>query len=561
MKSNKLFLLAILSTLVTSLLVGCNSSNNNNKSSTEPEDVPLEIGDTVKEWTNDDDFEESPIDVEDSAQGTVKITDEIGEDDSYSLECDVKSEYVESYAAKNLYFTEDDAKNGDIISLYFYLPKDHNVATIQLEALSISNFETTFYGGSSGDSIKAKEITIDDSKEEKWIRTELSYDTLETLGSIRFNFTRKEVSKNAHFYLDVINITLGEETVQTGYKYNDESLYYAFEDYFKVGTCMSATMLRNTTLRKILVNDFNSVTAENEGKPEQILDQAACQEAAKKDKSNVVITTKPFEKLYDFAEAHHIGVRHHTFVWYSQTPSWFFKEDYTNDGKTAGRELMLKRMRNYIGTTIETLNDRWPGLVYAIDVANEAIDNGIRKNNNNWYTTVGEDFVARAFEYAYEFKDEDQELYYNDYSFDYNQSNCEFAVNTLLTEPIQKGWIDGVGIQGHIDDDQNMDVVINDAKMIKEKGLKCQITELDIETRGNGDNKWIKQKDAYKLLTKRVLESNEKEETDINAFVVWGITDNLSWKRQNNPLLFDQDYAKKPAYYGMLEALEEFEQA
>ena len=106
-----------------------------------------------------------------------------------------------------------------------------------------------------------------------------------------------------------------------------------------------------------------------------------------------------------------------------------------------------------------------------------------------------------------------------------------------------------------------MDVVINDAKMIKEKGLKCQITELDIETRGNGDNKWIKQKDAYKLLTKRVLESNEKEETDINAVVVCGITDNLSWKRNNNPLLYDQDYAKKPAYYGMLEALEEFEQA
>ena len=103
-----------------------------------------------------------------------------------------------------------------------------------------------------------------------------------------------------------------------------------------------------------------------------------------------------------------------------------------------------------------------------------------------------------------------------------------------------------------------MDVVINDAKLIYSKGLKCQITELDIETRGNGDNKWQKQKDAYSLLIKRVLESNEADETNINAVIVWGITDNLSWKRNNNPLLFDANYGKKPAYYGFLDALEEY---
>ena len=214
-------------------------------------------------------------------------------------------------------------------------------------------------------------------------------------------------------YIDDIEIVLGEETVETGYVYNDESLYQTYEDYFKVGTCMSANMLQNTTLRKILKNDFNSVTAENEGKPERILDQAACQEAAKTDKAAVAITTAPFEKLYDFAEANHIGVRHHTFVWYSQTPAWFFNEDYASNGNKVSKETMLKRMENFIKVTLDTINDRWPGRVYAIDVANEAIDNGIRKNNNNWYTTVGEDFVYYAFKYAYNYKADYQELYYN----------------------------------------------------------------------------------------------------------------------------------------------------
>ena len=47
---------------------------------------------------------------------------------------------------------------------------------------------------------------------------------------------------------------------------------------------------------------------------------------------------------------------------------------------------------------------------------------------------------------------------------------------------------------------------------------------------------------------------------DVNAFIVWGITDDTSWKRNQNPLLFTSSYLKKPAYYGMLDALEEFEE-
>lgn len=550
---HKLLYFLVLPALSVALLSGCGSNQ-----TSEEEEKPLEIGDTVREWTSTFDLETSPMGVEEN-KGKVEINESHGQYDSDSLECTITGDYISSELIEEPFFLENDAKNGDIISLYFYLPSDHNIASLQLEALTIGNFATTFYGN-SGESVTGDKVTVKEDMLEKWIRTVVSYDTLETLGAIRLNITKVDTTKAAHFFVDDINITLGEETVKTKYEYNDESLYETYEDYFKVGTCMSATMLQNTELRKILKNDFNSVTAENEGKPEQILDQEECQKLVKTNKTAVAIKTTPFEKLYDYAEANHIGVRHHTFVWYSQTPAWFFNENYEANGKQVDRNTMLGRMENFIRETLETINYRWPGLVYAIDVANEAVENHTtRNNNNNWYTVVGEDFVARAFEYAAKYKEDDQELYYNDFSFDYDHQNCVYAVNTLLKEPIEKGWIDGVGIQGHIDDDQNMDNVINDAKLIKEKGLKCQITELDLETRGNGDSKWQKQADAYKLLIKRVLESNYKEETEINAIVVWGIVDNLSWKSRQgqNPLLFDQDYAKKPAYYGFLEAIEE----
>lgn len=556
MRNKKCFFLTALSLLSLSALAGCGGRTPSESKPIieEPESSepagPLEIGDTVKKWSSRDDFETTPIGVQ-SGKGRAEIVEDNGNEDDSSIQVEVTGTgYIGTDIPVNQYFNEDDGKNGDIISLYYFVPQGSNIDTLQLQVV----------GSSMNNPISGELITIDESKEDCWIRTIVSFDSLETLGAIRLQYKLKDTSTPAVFFVDDIEITLGAETVTTGYQYNDESLWETYDGYFKVGTCISGSQMRNTEYRKIAKNDFNSLTAENEGKPEQVLDQEACQALLKNgDNAGIAIKTSPFEKIYDFAEANHIGIRHHTFVWYSQTPGWLFTTDYTNNGPKASKDLMLKRMENYIKVTLETINNRWPGLVYAIDVANEAIENGgIRNNNNNWYSTVGDDFVYYAMKYAFDNKDPEQELYYNDYSFDYDTRNCSFAVNTLLKKAIEEELIDGVGIQGHIDSNANLDNIITDAKMIKEKGLKCQITELDITINGSGDSALQGQKNAYKNMIKKVLESNSKGETDINAVVVWGIRDNESWKRGQNPLLFNENYEKKPAYYGFLEALEEF---
>lgn len=556
MRNKKCFFLTALSLLSLSSLAGCGGRTPSESKPIieEPESSepvgPLEIGDTVKKWSSRDDFETTPIGVQ-SGKGRAEIVEDNGNEDDSSIQVEVTGTgYIGTDIPVNQYFNEDDGKNGDIISLYYFVPQGSNIDTLQLQVV----------GSSMNNPISGELITIDESKEDCWIRTIVSFDSLETLGAIRLQYKLKDTSTPAVFFVDDIEITLGAEIVTTGYQYNDESLWETYDGYFKVGTCISGSQMRNTEYRKIAKNDFNSLTAENEGKPEQVLDQEACQTLLKNgDNAGIAIKTSPFEKIYDFAEANHIGIRHHTFVWYSQTPGWLFTTDYTNNGPKASKDLMLKRMENYIKVTLETINNRWPGLVYAIDVANEAIENGgIRNNNNNWYSTVGDDFVYYAMKYAFDNKDPEQELYYNDYSFDYDTRNCSFAVNTLLKKAIEEELIDGVGIQGHIDSNANLDNIITDAKMIKEKGLKCQITELDITINGSGDSALQGQKNAYKNMIKKVLESNSKGETDINAVVVWGIRDNESWKRGQNPLLFNENYEKKPAYYGFLEALEEF---
>ena len=303
------------------------------------------------------------------------------------------------------------------------------------------------------------------------------------------------------------------------------------------------------------------MNTENECKPQHVLDEKASKKLVGADPTAVAIKTDTFEKLFNFCEAHHIGVRYHTLVWYSQIPAWFFKVGYNANGNNASKEVMLGRMENFIKVTLETVNNRWPGLVYAIDAANEGVKNGsvrtIGDNNETdyWYNIVGIDAYYYAFKYARQYAKPEQKLYYNDYSFDYNTQNLNYALNTLLKKAIAEGLVDGVGIQGHLDYDQNMDTIINDAKMIKQKGLECQITELDITTNGTSTSDYNKQKKAYNTLVTKVLQNNAKGNTNVNAIVVWGITDDSSWKRNQNPLLFTSKYGKKAAYYGFLEAI------
>ena len=560
MKMNKSFLLAALSLLTVSFLAACSrGSNEMNDWEYDPE-ATYEVGETVKEWRSNKDYQEVPLDVPEGGTGIREITKRLGHEDKVSLHYQIQSSqnYITSELEEDQFFTDLDVKDGDIISLYVYIPSNSNLASLQLKLNSVVQ---SGYGAADPYSAESNELKVSADIENTWIQLTTTYKTVLVLNSIRLNYVPLDSGQEVEFYVDDINIEYGEESVANEYVSNDEHLYKSAEDYLKVGCCMSANQILNTKARQVVKEQFNSVTAENEGKPEQILDQAACQ--ALSDKSQVVITMKPFENIYDWCYRNHIGVRHHTFVWYSQTPAWFFNADYSNNGQQASRDLMLKRMENFIKVTLESINERWPGLVYAIDVANEALQQtNIRSNNNKWYDTIGDNgngdnFVYYAFKYASKYKEDYQELYYNDYEYDYNTSYCEYALNTLLKKAIAENLIDGVGIQGHIDCD-NLTPDIENAKLIKQKGLKCQITELDLTTSTN-DEGYQKQKVAYKDMVNQILTLNKSGQTDVNALIVWGITDDTSWKRGQDPLLFTSSYKKKPAYYGFLEALNEFE--
>ena len=58
---------------------------------------------------------------------------------------------------------------------------------------------------------------------------------------------------------------------------------------------------------------------------------------------------------------------------------------------------------------------RYRGRIGGWDVVNEALDEDGTLRKTPWLEAIGEDYLAKAFEFAHE-ADPDAELYYNDYN-------------------------------------------------------------------------------------------------------------------------------------------------
>ena len=100
----------------------------------------------------------------------------------------------------------------------------------------------------------------------------------------------------------------------------------------------------------------------------------------------------------------------HNLVWHRQTPAWVFQGA---DGAPANRETLLARMRDHIHTVV----GRYKGRIHGWDVVNEAIDEDGSLRKAPWHDGIGDDYVAKAFQFAHE-ADPDAELYYNDYDLE-----------------------------------------------------------------------------------------------------------------------------------------------
>ena len=184
----------------------------------------------------------------------------------------------------------------------------------------------------------------------------------------------------------------------------------------------------DTAAVDLITKQFNQIS------PENALKFQPTQPAADR------YTFDAADRYVQFGVDRHMQIVGHNLVWHSQTGAWVFQGA---DGKPADRETLLARMRDHI----RTVAGRYKGKIYGWDVVNEAIDEDGSLRKSPWQIGIGDDYVAKAFEFAHE-ADPDAELYYNDFNLEkpMKRAGVIKLVKDLQTRNLR---IDGIGNQGH----------------------------------------------------------------------------------------------------------------
>lgn len=372
---------------------------------------------------------------------------------------------------------------------------------------------------------------------------------------------------NAYLYFecnDKANMYVDDFEIKTAPVYEIQqdisSLKDVYSSYFKIGGAATTTELASKTTQDLIKKHYNSLTPGNELKPDALLDQNAT--IASGSNTNPVVNISGAKEILDFCRDNNISVRGHVLVWHSQTPDWFFKEGFTDSGNWVSKDIMLQRMENYIKNVFAAIEKEYPTVdFYAWDVVNEAwLDNGSPRtgggqsensNYSGWVKIFGDNsFIEPAFEYARKYAPEGCKLYYNDFN-EYMPDKTTAIVN-MANELKAKGLIDGIGMQSHLDVGFPSASAYKKAlKAFVDTGLDIQVTELDITTTDLTESGFEKQAQIYN----EIMDACEEYSDSISAVVFWGTTDDKSWRAAKCPLLFNEDFTAKPAYYSIIEGI------
>jgi endo-1,4-beta-xylanase len=343
------------------------------------------------------------------------------------------------------------------------------------------------------------------------------------------------------------------------------SLRDAYQGDFVIGAAINAAQITGEDARgdAIIRAQFNSISPENCLKWESVHPQP--------DKYDFTIP----DQYVAFGEKNHMFIVGHNLVWHNQVPAWVFRDD---KGNLLDRDALLARMRDHIHTVV----GRYKGRIQSWDVVNEALNEDGTLRQSLWEKIIGDDYIAKAFQYAHE-ADPQAQLTYNDYNLE-NEAKRQGAI-ALVTKLKAEGVpIRSVGLQGHdsltwptVD---QMDAAISDFAKL---GVKVAISELDIDVLPPATRQQtaevtvnIQQNAALNPyingLPDTVQQHLAKRYADlfgvflkhrdvVTRVTFWGVTDGDSWRndwpvrgRTSYPLLFDRTGQPKPAFKAVIRA-------
>jgi endo-1,4-beta-xylanase len=240
-------------------------------------------------------------------------------------------------------------------------------------------------------------------------------------------------------------------------------------------------------------------------------------------------------------------LRCHALVWHSQLAPWVETTEWTPE-----------ELRTVIIDHITAVAGHYKGRCLAWDVVNEALDEDGTWRESIFYRVLGEEYIKLAFQTAAEV-DPGTRLYYNDYGIERPASvKTDGAVRLVQMLKDAGIRIDGVGMQAHytVGRSPSLDEQIATMERYAALGVEVALTELDVRT----PVPWT---DADLEAQKKVYRESVGACAQVDACVgvtLWDFYDPFSWVPYTfpgfgNALLWFEDFARHPAYYGILAAL------
>ena len=378
-----------------------------------------------------------------------------------------------------------------------------------------------------------------------------------------------------------------------------------------VGTAITSQELGDTKIWAIITTHFNAITLGNELKPDCMFgySNGTCPGTEEADLNGETIVVPKLnysrsEKILDRIVKWNnenpdnvIKVRGHVLVWHAQTPEWFFHEDYDKTKDYVDTETMNKRLEWYIKTMLTHYmgeDSKYKDLFYGWDVVNEAVSdatgtyrsdsenseeplsNDTHGNNSSWWHVYqSNEYIINAFTYANKYAPADLELYYNDYNecmTKKQQGIIELlkAVKEKEGAPGEGTRIDAMGMQGHYQmSSPGMVDFENAIRAYAAVVGNVQITEMDMKSSDGYDGsaeakerEFTRQAERYNTLYWVMKTLNQEDGINITGLTFWGTVDHYSWLQSRSdvgggnkeglpecPLLFDEMYLPKPAFY------------
>lgn len=172
------------------------------------------------------------------------------------------------------------------------------------------------------------------------------------------------------------------------------NLLSALGKYVKnVGSCISygggwggaPVSVADADTTAFIKENYNSLTAENEMKPDSILGFSANLITVDQAKNRgiyipegyteskvPVINYDNIDTLCKYAKDNGIRVRYHGLLWHEQTPNWFFRKNYNANNAYVTPEIMDMRINYYITNVMKHVHTgEYKDIIYCWDVVNE----------------------------------------------------------------------------------------------------------------------------------------------------------------------------------------------